>query len=202
MREGLGRVIRSVRLPPTVSLVWFALLLCLIALAIGIASRFGTSDSVPSPVITSAGGNHVTLTPIEGGPRYFANLSSKSAWMDSHVLLGGWLEQPEDAAEVGYDAAMGENIYWSLGAQPGVSGTVDYNVIRAGGMHIEAPSEDANTGSETVGFHGSDEADLDYGPGSNRWDNNGVYNLRLHRSQVLLLGQHDRRHRGPAPLHD
>ena len=118
-------------------------------------------------------GSGVTFTPIDGGPRYFANLSPKSSWMDSHVLLGAWLEQPLSGTQVGYDAAMGENIYWSLGAAPGVDGTVDYNVIRAGRMHIEAPSEDANTGSETLGFHGSDEADLDYGPGWNAWDNHG-----------------------------
>ena len=176
MREGLGRVVRSVRRAPAVSLVWFAFLLCVIALGLAIAGQVGTSDPVPSAVISSTAGNRVALTPIEGGPTYFANLSPKSAWLDSHILLGAWLEQPENATEVGYDAAMGENIYWSLGARPGVSGTVDYNVIRAGGMHIEAPSEDANTGSETVGFHGSDEADLDYGPGSNRWANNGTYN--------------------------
>jgi hypothetical protein len=183
MREGWRRVICSLRQAPT-AWVRFAFLLCLVAAGVGVAGFVDSADSVPSKVTAhrdlpggaSAGADRVTLTPIDGGSRYFANLSPKSAWLDSHVLLGAWLEQPVTAAEVGDDAAMGENLYWSLGARPGVSGTVDYNVIRAGGMHIEAPSEDAHTGSETVGFHGSDEADLVYGPGSNHWQNDGTYN--------------------------
>ena len=183
MTEAWRRALRSAGPAPKASL-GLALLVFLIAAGVAIASLLDQSDSAPSkltahtdvPGAASARASHVTLTPIDGGSNYFAKLSPKSAWLDSHVLLGAWLEQPQSATEVGHDAAMGENIYWSLGARPGVSGTVDYNVIRAGGMHIEAPSEDAKTGSETVGFHGSDEADLVYGPGSNGWRNDATYN--------------------------
>jgi hypothetical protein len=183
MREGWRRSVGSVRPAPTASLR-LAFVLCLVAAGVGIASLVATAGSPSSRVTArgdvpgraSTGADHVRLTPVDGGSRYFANLSPKSAWLDSHILLGAWLEQPESATEVAYDAALGENVYWSLGARPGVSGTVDYNVIRAGGMHIEAPSQDASTGSETVGFHGSDEADLVYGPGSNHWHNDGTYN--------------------------
>jgi hypothetical protein len=118
----------------------------------------------------------VTLRNIDGGPRYFAGLSQASAWMDSHVLLGAWLELPQTSTEVGYDTAMGNNIYWNLAGSPG-SSRVDYNVIRAGGMHVSAPDTSPNTGSETVMWDGSDEADMDYGPGTNGWDpTSTIYN--------------------------
>jgi hypothetical protein len=64
---------------------------------------------------------------------------------------------------------MGENIYWSLPGTPGAS-TADYSVIRAGGMHVSAPNADSTTGSETVAWDGTDEADMDYGPGTTGWN--------------------------------
>jgi hypothetical protein len=105
------------------------------------------------------------LTEIDGGPRYFSKFNPNSAWLDGHILLGGWQEQPQTFAEVGYDVAMGNNIYWHLSG-----GSVDYNVIRAGGMRIIAPSSNANTGSETVGWFGTDEPDLTLGAGSGAFD--------------------------------
>jgi hypothetical protein len=111
----------------------------------------------------------VTLRQIDGGSAYFASLNPSSAWMDRHILLGAWLEEPQSAVEVGYDAAMGDNIYWNLAATPGPD-RADYNVIRAGGMHVSAPDTTANSGSETVAYEGSDEADMDYGPGWSGWD--------------------------------
>jgi hypothetical protein len=101
---------------------------------------------------------------IDGGPSYFASKSRKSAWMDKHILLGAWLEQPQNAHDVAEDAAMGENIYWNLGGKVGVD-RADYNVLRAGGMHVSAPDSTPRSGSETVSNDGSDEADLNYGPG-------------------------------------
>jgi hypothetical protein len=97
------------------------------------------------------------------------------------MLLGGWLEQPTTATDVQYDAAMGNNIYWNLGgttagtpagatACAGSGCRVNYNVIRAAGMHVVAPDITAESGSETVAYAGSDEADLDYGAGSNGWN--------------------------------
>jgi hypothetical protein len=94
--------------------------------------------------------------------------------MDGHVLLGAWMEQPMTSADVRRDAAMGENIYWNLSGHPGKD-RVDYNVIRANGMHVSAPETTANSGSETVAYDGMDEADGDYGPGWNGWNNNGTY---------------------------
>jgi hypothetical protein len=94
--------------------------------------------------------------------------------MDDHILLGAWLQEPRNAAEVRLDAAMGENIYWNLAGRPGVD-HADYNVIRANGMHASAPDTSAATGSETVAFDGFDEGDMDFGPGSNGWQNNGTY---------------------------
>ena len=133
------------------------------------AGGSATASSSPTSVIAPAGGSGVTFTPIDGGSNYFAAKSTASAWLDSHVLLGGWMEQPQSLTEVGDAVAMGENLYWSLAGQPGQN-VVDYNVIRQGGMHVQAISSDLNTGSETVGWQGSDETDLDFGPGS------GVYN--------------------------
>lgn len=103
----------------------------------------------------------VTLGQIDGGSTYFSKFNSNSAWLNNQILLGGWEEQPQSSTEVGYDVALGNNIYWNLSG-----GSVDYNVIRSGGMHIIAPSSDSNTGSETVGWLGADEPDLNLGPGS------------------------------------
>lgn len=95
--------------------------------------------------------------------------------MRAHILLGAWLEQPLNAAEVGYDKAMGSNIYWNYAGTPGSpeNPVADYNVVRAAGMHVSAPTTDANTGSETVARDGNDESDMNFGPGSNGWDGKG-----------------------------
>ncbi len=92
--------------------------------------------------------------------------------MDEHVLLGAWEEQPLNATEVGYDAAMAENIYWNFGGSPRdpTNPRADYNVIRAGGLHASAPDVTAHSGSETVAYDGTDEADLNFGPGEHGWD--------------------------------
>jgi hypothetical protein len=118
-----------------------------------------------------------TLEQIDGGPNYFAQINPKSSWLDQHMLLGGWLEDPTTATDVQYDVAMGNNIYWNLAGKPagttactGSDCRVNYNVIRAAGMHVVAPDITAESGSETVAYAGSDEADLDYGAGSNGWN--------------------------------
>jgi hypothetical protein len=117
----------------------------------------------------------VRLVPIDGGAHYFANKSTNSAWMDNHILLGAWLEQPLTLEDVRNDARMGDNIYWNLAGTAGHD-RVDFNVIRHGGMHASAPGKTANSGSETVMYDGTDEADMNFGPGRNRWLNNGTYN--------------------------
>ena len=106
------------------------------------------------------------LGQIDGGPTYFSKFNINSAWLNNQILLGGWEEQPQTSIEVGYDVAMGNNIYWHLSG-----GSVGYNIIRAAGMHIIAPSSSSDTGSETVGWLGTDEPDLFLGPGS------GPFNL-------------------------
>jgi hypothetical protein len=114
----------------------------------------------------------VTLRAIDGGISYFSKLSAGSAWLDGHMLLGAWLEQPQTGTEVGYDAATGDNIYWNLAGNAGHD-RVDYNVIRAGGMHVSAPDATANSGSETVAADGNDESDMNFGPGWNGYTGTG-----------------------------
>jgi hypothetical protein len=116
----------------------------------------------------------VTLREIDGGPNYFAHINHKSAWMDHHILLGGWLEEPLDAADVAYDRAAGENIYWNLA---GFGHTCDggpcvasYKVIRNVGMHVSAPGVAADSGPESVAYEGTDEADMNFGPGWDAWN--------------------------------
>jgi hypothetical protein len=150
-----------------VTAMGLALLVAALGWAIGTRPGRGGDGSAVAVASTSARG--VTFTPIDGGSDYFSDISSRSAWMDAHVLIGAWEEQPHSATEVGYDMAMGENIYWNLAGQPG-GDLVDFNVIRAAGMHAQAPEEDANTGSETVGWQGTDEPDLNFGPGSGSWN--------------------------------
>jgi hypothetical protein len=94
--------------------------------------------------------------------------------MDGHILLGAWLEQPLNLTDVRHDAAMGENIYWNLAGHVG-NDRADYNVIRAGGMHVSAPGTTPNSGDETVAYDGSDESDMNFGAGSSGWLNNDTY---------------------------
>ena len=136
-----------------------------------------------SPSQTTSRGRHkvpagVTFRPIDGGVRYFEKLDPRSAWMDHHILLGAWLEQPLNDVEVGWAAALGENIYWNLAGKVGdpSNNRADYNVIRAHGMHVSAPDHTAKSGSETVMYDGSDESDMNFGPGSNGWRPGAVSN--------------------------
>jgi hypothetical protein len=140
------------------------------------------TNSVPSPSEGLPSG--VTLRQIDGGPHFYAHINSASAWMDRHILVGAWSEQPLNATEVGYDVAMANNIYWSLAGNPldvkdcgGVQPCrANFNVIRAAGMHASAPDVTPESGSETVAREGTDEPDLNFGPGSNGWNPKGIYN--------------------------
>jgi hypothetical protein len=136
---------------------------------------------------TSAGAvavtHGVTLRQIDGGPDYFATIDAGSTWMDKHILLGAWEEQPLTYAEVRDDVAMGNNIYWNLAANPldtkdcgGVPCRVNYDVIRADGMHAAAPDTTSQSGSETVAYEGTDEADMNFDPGRAGWNPAGAYN--------------------------
>lgn len=116
----------------------------------------------------------VRLREIDGGPHYFAQISRKSAWMDGHILLGTWLAQPANAAEVAYDRATGDNIYWNLAGTGQTCGgapcVASYQTIRDGGMHVSAPSIAADSGPESVAYLGTDEADMNFGPGWDGWN--------------------------------
>jgi hypothetical protein len=119
----------------------------------------------------------VALREIGGGQNYYADISPQSAWMDQHILIGAWLEQPLTAVDVHYDVSMGNNIYWNLAANPldtkdcgGAPCRVNFNVIRAEGMHASAPDVTSESGPETVAYEGTDEPDMDFGPGSSAWN--------------------------------
>lgn len=133
----------------------------------------------------------VTLRQIDGGANYFSQKSPKSAWMDKVILLGGWMLEPMGSTQVQYDIDMGNNIYWTLAGNPsqttpcgGSPCRASYSTILAGGMHAIAPEAftSANdqmdtgatnsgliNGSETVGWMGSDESDMMFGPGWAAW---------------------------------
>jgi hypothetical protein len=136
------------------------------------------NDTIGTSALLPAG---VTLRQISGGADYYANISPGSAWMDQHILLGAWEEEPLTGAEVREDVAMGNNIYWNLASSPtqldcGGPCRVDFNVIRENGMHASAPDVTKNSGSETVAYEGTDEPDMNFGPGSNGWNSKDPYN--------------------------
>src|SRR5579859_7913355 len=122
--------------------------------SVGSPQKIATKASLATAMLPLG----VTLRDIDGGPQYFANKDPRSAWMDSHIWLGAWLEQPVDATQVGYAVAMGENIYWNIAGVAGdpTQPRADYDVIRAAGMHISAPDTTPNSGSETVSYDGWD----------------------------------------------
>jgi hypothetical protein len=117
------------------------------------------------------------ISQIDGGPTYFSKFNSNSAWLNNHILLGGWEEQPRSLAEVGYDVAMRNNIYWHLSG-----GSVGYSIIRAAGMHVIAPSSSSESGPETVGWLGTDEPDLNLGPGT------GSFNVKTGCTTSMKCG--------------
>jgi hypothetical protein len=129
------------------------------------------SCSSPSSVTEPHG---VTLREIDGGPGYFAHIGRQGAWMDQHILLGSWLEEPLGVTEVTYDHAAGENIYWNLAGFGhtcnGAPCVANYQVIRNGSMHVSAPGVAADSGSESVAYEGTDEADMEFGPGWDSWN--------------------------------
>ena len=126
----------------------------------------------------------VTLRQIDGGPHYYGHIDPGSAWMDQHIMVGAWLEQPLTATEVSYDVAIGNNIYWNLAGNPldirDCGGSqpcrVNFAVIRAAGMHASSPDVTSESGSETVAYEGTDEPDMSFGHGSNGWNPQGPYN--------------------------
>lgn len=148
------------------------------AAAAWLLAAVATADCTAIPHAGSPAGadpsTGVTLRQIDGGPGYFASINPDSAWMDQHILLGAWLEEPLDVADVAYDRATGDNIYWNLSGVGSTCGgapcVVSYETIRKGGMHVSAPTASADSGSETVAYEGTDEADMNFGPGWAAWD--------------------------------
>jgi hypothetical protein len=145
-----------------------------------LVSSGGNSSGLPSGVTLSAIDGE-TLTGTTNTLTYFsetntlgAQFNANSAWLNSQIILGVWEEQPQSSTEVGYDVAMGSNLYVNLAGIPSfctLSGVVDYPVIKAGGMHIIAPCSDGTNSTETVGWLGGDEPDLNLGPGSGGYNN-------------------------------
>ena len=162
-------------------LISMSVVLILLAAIVGTAVSRHTSPAPSSSKGLPAG---VTLRQIDGGPNYYAHIDPASAWMDQHIMVGAWLEQPLTATEVGYDVAMGNNIYWNLAGNPldtkDCGGhqpcRVNFNVIRDARMHVSAPDVTSASGSETVAYEGSDEADMTFGSGFNGWNPEGAYN--------------------------
>jgi hypothetical protein len=154
----------------------------------GINSADSGKARVDSPSLPFLPGfpRGVTLRQIDGGPRYYANISPRSAWMDRHVLLGAWDEQPLNAADVKDDVKIGDNVYWNLAGDPldtkdcgGVLPCrVNFDVIRAEGMHASAPDTTSKSGAETVAYEGGDEVDMKYGPGASGWNPHGPESTR------------------------
>lgn len=144
-------------------------------------ARSSSQGLVPRGVKLPPG---VTLRQIDGGSHYYADIDKKSAWMDRHFMIGAWLEQPLTSYEVRDDVAMGNNIYWNLAGNPldtkdcgGIQPCrVNFNTIRAAGMHASAPDVTSKSGPETVAYEGTDEPDLNFGAGANGWNPHGVYN--------------------------
>ena len=142
------------------------------------SSTSSTTSSARPPTATGSSSTtttstaNINFTPIDGGPNYFSShfTNTGAAWADQHILLGGWNENPASSADVGYDTALGNNTYFNLSGNPRSGGSVDYNVMNSGGMHGFMPSKTANSGSETIGYFGIDEADGDFGGGTNGFD--------------------------------
>ena len=143
--------------------------------AILLRATQSTKQASVAPSSTGFLPEGVILRQIDGGPHYYAHINSASTWMDQHIMLGAWLEQPITAAQVNYDVAMGNNIYWNLAGNPldirDCGGyqpcRVNFAVIRAAGMRASSPDVTSESGAETVAYEGTDEPDMNFGPGSN-----------------------------------
>ena len=157
-------------------LISMSVVLTLLAIAVVTVVSLHTSSAPSSSKGLPAG---VTLRQIDGGPHYYAHIDPASAWMDQHIMVGAWLEQPLTATEVGYDVAMGNNIYWNLagdlldtkdcGGNPALPCQLQRDT-RCRDACCQPRTSPPTSGSETVAYEGTDEPDLNFGPGFNGWN--------------------------------
>lgn len=130
------------------------------------------SSSLPSGVTLTAidgetlTGTTNTLTYFSGKNALGTTFNSNSAWLNNQFIVGTWMENPgANPQALAYDVAMGNNLL----VNPAGGSAVDYAAIRTSGLHAIASNKTANTGSETVGWFGTDEVDLATGDGWGGW---------------------------------
>lgn len=108
-------------------------------------------------------GGHAVLSPVDGGPGYYAKFSPSLPAGPSFFPVGVWFESVTQPSDTALDKAAGINTYVQLTDNSNTS------LIRQAGMYaIDSNTAQAH-GSETAGWLLSDEADMWAGPGNARW---------------------------------
>jgi hypothetical protein len=124
------------------------------------------SPTSPGPTGTPPpGGLDLATEPWEGGPQYYAQWSWTRDWASPNFFpVGVWLESVIEPGDVATDKAAGLNTYVGLTANSNPA-----LVLQAGGMYV-LEGDLAGQGTETVGHLLTDEADMNYGPGTDGWN--------------------------------
>ncbi len=130
-----------------------------------------TGGPSASPTGPPSGAPGLPRIPWEGGPEYYGRWAATRPWNDPGFFpIGVWLESVLEPGDVARDKAAGLNTYVGLTANSNAA-----LVRAAGGMYALAGGV-PGTGSETVGNLLTDEADMIYGAGADRWNGTEGWN--------------------------
>jgi hypothetical protein len=115
------------------------------------------SSAPPAPTVLD-----LPRVPWDGGPSYYGRFPGTKAWTDPNFFpIGVWFESVITPDDVATDKAAGLNTYVQLTSNSNLS------YVRNGGMSVIGGG--AGAGPETVANLLTDEADMIYGPGWDKW---------------------------------
>lgn len=146
-----------------------------------------TTTSTPPPTTTSTtppptsstttppppGELNLPRVAWEGGPSYYQQFPAFAGrgWTDPNFFpLGVWLQDVISQADVDKDKSVGLNTYI------GITDNSDLSLVRSNGMSAMPQTALAGAGAETVSWLVDDEADMNYGPGSDAWNGQDGWN--------------------------
>lgn len=113
---------------------------------------------------TTRRSSHLSAIAWEGGPAYWKQWPSTTPWANPAFFpIGVWFESVTQQSDVDLDKAAGLNTYVELASDSNTS------LLRANGMWDVTDIPLAGNASENVGWLITDEADMTYRPGYDRW---------------------------------
>ena len=100
----------------------------------------------------------MTLTQVDGGPKYYARFSDGLPSDPSYFPIGVWFESVTSQRDIDLDKDAGLNTYLALTANS------DVGLVRSNGMHAIIQSFEFTSAKALNGWFLADEFDMLYGP--------------------------------------